>query len=243
MCDRNARPARRARAARKQPHTATVQPNLLAWSLECTQVCTQEYGRGRECWRAAVGQRRARLPQSRAPMAGGGGPKSRAGPRVALGVRPAGMYKCLGIGQLARLCIRCRRVCACAFVYKDRSKAMCGRPVARLRRGGTCSACGAGALVARVQWGGARVARVGRGARVAVKVGCRELRWGCWCLLTWRTLKHELAREVATQSRGARQKPPDHEVGNTVRNDRDVDDASPPAHTKGTRDAGAGFEF
>ena len=57
-------------------------------------------------------------------------------------------------------------------------------------------------------------------------------------MLTWRTLKHELAREVATQSRGARQKPPDHEVGNTVRNDRDVDDASPPAHTKGTRDAG-----
>ena len=89
VCDRNARPARRARAARKQPHTATVQPNLLAWSLECTQVCTQEYGRGRECWRAAVGQRRARLPQSRAPMAGGGGPKSRAGPRVALGERCA----------------------------------------------------------------------------------------------------------------------------------------------------------
>ena len=112
-----------------------------------------------------------------------------------------------------------------------------GALVARVGRGVLVARVGRGARVARVGRG-ARVVRVGRGALVAVKVGCRELRWGCWCLLTWRTLKHELAREKATQSRGARQKPPDHEVGNTVRNDRDVDDASPPAHTKGTRDAG-----
>jgi len=74
--------------------------------------------------------------------------------------------------------------------------------------GGTCSASGAG------------------GARVAVKVGCRELQGGCWSLLTWRTL---------TQSRGARQKPPDHEVGNTVRNDRGFVDVGIGTHKRHKR--------
>ena len=58
-------------------------------------------------------------------------------------------------------------------------------------------------------------------------------------MLTWRTLKHELAREVATQSRGARQKPPDHEVGNTVRNDRGFVDVGIGTHKRHTRDAEA----
>ena len=54
-------------------------------------------------------------------------------------------------------------------------------------------------------------------------------------MLTWRTLKHELAREVATQSRGARQKPPDHEVGNTVRNDRGFVDVGIGTHKRHKR--------